>query len=118
MNTTLVVAVIVAMVGIGLYFGLTNLATQYALEPSGGLASGAACAPNVAETRPNQAVTFTVSGLPANTTYHWASDQGTSMVAADGSFDVRFATIGAKMVYVFYGAEGRWYRTSCSVLVR
>lgn len=118
MNTTLVAVAVLLIVGVGIYFGVSNLATQYGIEPSGGSATGVACAPQTAEARANQPIRFTASGLSPNTLYHWASDEGRSEVARDGSLEVRFTTPGQKTVYLFHAAEGRWYRTACRAEVR
>src|SRR5688572_11455248 len=111
MSTTSVAIVILLIVGIGTYIGISNLATQYGIEPSGGRAEAILCAPEAAEMRIHQPVTFTASGL-AGAIYHWASDEGRSEVTATGALEVRFATAGQKTVYLFHLLDSRWYRTS------
>lgn len=117
-NTTLIALVAVLMLGVGIYISISGLATQYALEPSGGSAAGVACTPHTAESRVNQPVRFTASGLTVGTLYHWASDKGRSEVQPGGGLEVRFAKPGSQTIYLFHAANSRWYRTACSVLIR
>ena len=117
MDKTVVLMVVVALVGIGLYFGLSSLLTQYSVVPGGSNADQYACAPGQPTAKLNQAVQFTSSiaeGIP----YYWSAPDAQSSFVTSGPLTVKYARAGTKTAYLFYIIGNKWYRTSCSIQVQ
>ena len=117
MNTTAVVIVIILMVGVGLYIGVSNLVQQYAVVPGGSNADQYACAPIHLVAQTGETVKFSAS-LPEGTTYYWSAPDATASFVASGPLSAQYGRIGTKTAYLFYIISDRWYRTSCSVVIR
>jgi hypothetical protein len=118
MNTVWIALIIAAFVGIGIYFAVSDLTQQYALDTSGSLASGALCNTNKPNARPGQPITFSLSGVPAETAVAWSTPEGTGRVLQDGTFSVTFSGTGTKEVSAFLVDGSRWQRVACPVIVR
>jgi hypothetical protein len=114
----LVIAVVMAVImGIGIYIGTTGLVTQYSFIPGRSSAGSAACSPSESSVQPAAPALFAASGVPANALYHWAADEGSATVLADGKFSVQFLTPGTKSVSLFYFDRNVWNRVTCQVQV-
>lgn len=118
MNTTIVALVLVSILAVGIYIGVSGIVTQYAIDTSGSSAGSLVCAPSTPTARIGQAVRWTVAGLPGGTIYHWASDEGASRVLTDGSFSVTYDKTGEKTASLFYAEKNRWMRITCSTTVQ
>jgi hypothetical protein len=117
MRTAIVAAVLGAMMGVGVYIGISSLATQYALLPGSSNASQYACTPDAAMHMVGQMVTFTTSA-PEGTTYYWTAPGGTASFVVSGPLAVRYAVPGPKTVHVFSLVNNRWTISSCSVQIK
>ncbi len=117
MNNVAVVAILVIIVGVGVYIGASALLSQYSVEPGGSNADQYACAPERNMTWAGQPVKFTAS-LPEGTTYYWSAPDSTASFVASGPLTAQYARAGTKTAYLFYIANNRLYRTSCSILVK
>lgn len=117
MNTAVIALVIVAMLGVGVYIAVSNLAQQYAVVPGGSQAGQYVCAPELSQIKANQPVHFNAS-MPEGTTYYWSAPEATGSFVASGPLTATYISPGTKTVYLFYVANEKWYRTTCSVTVR
>ena len=107
---------ILLLVGVGLYIGVTNFMQQYAVTPSGSNAGQYACAPNVVAAKVNQKVTFSAS-LPEGTQYYWSAPDSTASFIISGPLTTQYGRAGTKTVYLFYIVNDKWYRTSCTTQI-
>ncbi len=117
MDKTVVLLRIVAIVGVGVYYGVSSLLDQYSVVPGGSQAEQYACAPTVSTARPNTAVRFATS-VPEGTMYFWSAPDGTASFVTSGPLEVKYARTGTKTAYLFYVIGNTWYRTSCTVQVQ
>ena len=118
MNTVFVAILIVLVLAVGVYIGISGLSTQYAVDTSRGSAAQVLCAPDVQTARVGQPVRFALSGLAAGTAYHWSTDEGTAQIMSDGRFSVTYATRGVKNTWAFVLAGSFWQQIRCSVTVQ
>lgn len=116
MNTTAIALVIVVLLTVGLYIGISSLTQQYAVEPSGSNAGQNICAPDSAIIGISQPITFRAS-LPEGTTYYWGAPDGTGSFVTSGPLTVSYARTGTKTVSLFYLSGTTWRRTICTVQV-
>lgn len=117
MNTAVIALIIVGILGLGVYVAISNLAQQYAVVPGGSNAGQYVCTPERSQINRNQAVRFAAS-LPEGTTYYWSAPEATASFIASGPLTATYSIPGTKTAYLFYIANERWYRTTCSVVVR
>jgi hypothetical protein len=117
MNTTLIALVIVSLLGVGVYIAVGNLAQQYAVVPGGSQAGQYVCAPALTQIKTNQPVRFTAS-LPEGTMYFWSAPEATASFVTSGPLTATYTVPGTKTAYLFYVADTKWFRTTCSVVVR
>jgi hypothetical protein len=117
MNTTLVAIVIVLLAGLGIYVAGAGLWSQYAFDTSGGRAGEVVCVPDAMQVGIGTLVRFSASGVPSESFVFWSSPDGASQTLADGRLQVRFGTMGAKSVHLFFGERERWNKVTCSVTV-
>ena len=118
MNTVWIALIIAAFVGFGIYVAVSDLTQQYALDTSGSLASGASCVTSQSTVRPNQPVSFSLAGVPADTRIAWSTPEGTGRVLPGGVFSVTFPGAGAKEVSAFLADGVRWQRIACPIIVQ
>ncbi len=117
MRTAIVAAVLGMIVGVGIYIGVSCLATQYALVPGGSQAGQYACTPD----SPTHAIGGTVrfvAAIPEGTPYYWSAPDGIASFVTSGPLNVQYARPGQKTVRVFYMEKNRWVVSSCSVQIR
>ncbi len=117
MDKTVILLAVVVLVGIGVYFGVNSLVTQYSVIPGGSNADQYACAPAVPDAKTGQTVTFTSSiaeGIP----YYWSAPDAQASFVASGPLTAKYARAGTKTAYLFYVISGKWYRTACTVQVK
>ncbi len=117
MNTATVALVVVAIVAIGVYLGITNLQQQYAVVPGSSYAGQVVCAPDRTTAAVGQAVKFTASGLPSGALPHWSSDEGRGQASPSG-FSIIYSSTGTKTVRLFFAAKSAWNLITCSVRVQ
>ncbi|HXK36174.1 MAG TPA: hypothetical protein VJ553_01170 [Candidatus Paceibacterota bacterium] len=116
-----VAIVMVLMLGVGVYIGISGLATQIAVDfdLSRGSAADVVCAPDRTVAAVGQAVLFTVIGLDPALPYAWSADSGRVRFQDGGKLSVTYDTIGKKTVSVFVpGVGGQWQRIPCSVTIQ
>lgn len=118
MHPVFVVGTLVVIFFVGIYIGISGLATQYAVNLSGSYAGSLACAPQTTSIVLGQRALFSAAGLPAGTIYHWATDTGSSQTLTDGRFSVLYSSRGVKEVSMFASLANRWQRIPCQVTVR
>jgi hypothetical protein len=117
MKPLVIVMLMVVLLGVGIYIGTSGLVTQYAVVPGRSSAGTAICAPDTDTALKGASVRFTSSNLPANTLFHWSSDEGTATTGTS-AFTVKFTTAGTKTVSLFYFDKNVWLRTTCEVQIR
>lgn len=117
MNTTTVAIILVLILAVGLYIGVSNFNQQYGVGTSGSSAGQFACEPDKASAAASEPVKFTTS-LPEGSTYYWSAPDGMSSFALRGPLTVRYARAGTKTVSLFYQSGSAWRQTSCTVTVR
>ncbi len=117
MDKTLILLVVVALIGVGVYFGLSSLLTQYAVVPGGSNANQYACAPATASAKINTTVRFN-SSIPEGIPYYWSAPDATASFVVSGPLDVKYGRAGTKTAYLFYVINNSWYRTSCTIQIK
>lgn len=117
MRTAIVAAVLGMIMGVGVYIGISGLATQYALLPGSSNAGQYACAPDSPVHTVGQTVKFTASA-PEGAQYYWSAPGGTASFVVSGPLNVRYAIPGPKTVHVFSLTGNRWASSSCSVQIK
>lgn len=117
MRTAIVAAILGMIMGVGVYIGVSGLATQYALVPGGSNAGQYACTPDRTTATTEQAVRFTASE-PEGATYYWSAPGGTASFVVSGPLTVQYAIPGPKTVHVFSLTGNRWTSSSCSVYIK
>ena len=118
MNTTVVAVLIVLILAVGVYIGISGLSTQYAVDTSRGSAAQVLCAPDIQTAHVGQSVHFALSGLVTGTAYHWSTDEGTAQITQDGRLSVSYASRGVKNAWAFVLAGNFWQQVRCSVTVQ
>lgn len=118
MNGVLVAALLVIVLVVGVYIGVSGIATQFAFVPSRGSAASVICAPDIQTASVGQSVRFALSGMAAGTAYHWASDEGTMRIQSDGRLSVVYSTRGIKTAWAFVETGTAWSQVRCSVAVQ
>jgi hypothetical protein len=118
MNAVVVAVLIVLILAVGVYIGISGLSTQYAVDASRGSAAQVLCAPDVQTSHVGQTVRFALSGLTPGTAYHWSADEGTAQIMPDGRFSIVYATRGVKNAWAFVLAGTFWQQIRCSVTVQ
>lgn len=117
MNPVVVAILAVTILAVGIGIGVSGITTQYGIDTSGSHAGQLACTAIPTSPHVGTMVQFSVTGLPVGTAFHWASDEGTTELMANGTLSVRYRTAGAKTVFLFRQVAGRWLRMPCSVTV-
>lgn len=117
MNTAVVAILMVGILAVGVYIGISNLAQQYAVAPSGSNASQYACTAELSSARVNQVVRFDAA-VPRGTPYYWSAPDATVTYGTSQPLTARYAAPGIKTTYLFYAIGTRWYRTSCTVQIQ
>lgn len=117
MRTAIVAAILGMIMGVGIYIGISGLATQYALLPGSSKASLYACAPDSPTQTAGQAVKFNASA-PEGAVYYWSAPGGTASFVVSGPLNVRYAIPGPKIVHVFALTGNKWVSSSCSVQIK
>ena len=121
MRPVSIAVLMVILLGVGVYIGVSGLADQIGgnLDLSRGSAADVTCEPDRSEAVAGQAVTFALSGIDAAAPFHWSAPSGTAQTLPDGRLSVRFAASGAQYVSAFIPGTGtQWRRISCSVTIR
>ena len=118
MNPVIVAITGVAILTVGIYIGISGIATQYAFDLSDSSASAITCATTTQDPRIHQRVTYRFSGLPVGSRYHWSSDEGEAQVSDEGDLEVVYAIPGNKAAWAFYLDNKIWRQISCSAAVR
>jgi len=121
MRPVSVAIVVVLTLAVGVYIGVSGLATQFAvnLDLTRGVASEVVCTPDRLVASVGQTVNFTVTGLDPTLPYSWSADAGRVRYLQDGGIAVVYDTPGVRTVSVFIpGFGNQWQRVACSVDVR
>lgn len=118
MNPVLVAILAVAVLGVGIYIGVSGMVTQYAFDVSGSHADQIACSADAPTGAVGRPIVFSASGIPGGTVYHWAVDEGSFAILADGRLRATFATPGPKTAWLFYLDGARWRQVNCTTNVR
>src|SRR3989344_5753760 len=107
MKPVAVVIVMVLMLGVGVYVGVSGLADQAGLnlDLSRGSASEITCSPDRTTASIGQTVYFAIAGLDVGTPYHWSSPSGRSGILSDGRLFVTYTEKGERTVSAFFSSS-------------